>query len=86
MTRQEHNVRMARGWESKSVESQQEARESRQSDLGPEIADPVAAAARRTIELAKTRAEQDLPRARNAAHRAMLEQAIAALAAQLEQS
>ena len=77
---------MARGWESKSVESQQEARESRKADLGPEIADPVAAAARRTLELAKTRAEQDLARAKTDAQRAMLRQAIAALSAQLEQS
>lgn len=75
---------MARGFESKQVESQQADRESRGADLGPEIADPVAAAARRTLELAKARAEHDLANVRNPAHRAMLFQAIAAINAQLE--
>lgn len=75
---------MARGFESKQVESQQADRESRGADRQAEIPDPAAAAARRTLELAKTRAEHDLLNARNPAHRAMLEQAIAALTAQLE--
>ena len=76
---------MARGFESKQVESQQQDRDSRGADQ-QEIPDPVAAAKRRTIELARSRAEQDLLNARNPAHRAMLEQAIAALTAQLEQA
>jgi 4'-phosphopantetheinyl transferase EntD len=58
---------MARGWESKSVESQQES----------------AAAKRRaeqaTLKLARTRALADLQQACAPAHRAMLEQAIADL-------
>ena len=74
---------MARGFESKQVESQQQDRDSRGADQ-QEILDPVAAAARRTLELSLVRAEQDLTNARNPAHRAMLEQAIAALSAQLE--
>jgi hypothetical protein len=75
---------MARGFESKQVESQQADRESRGRDQQPEIGDPVAAAARRTLELSLARAQDDLTRARNQAHRAMLEQAVAALTAQLE--
>ena len=75
---------MARGFESKQVESQQQDRESRGADQQPEVADPAAAAARRTLELALMRANGDLLNARNPAHRAMLEQAIAALTAQLE--
>ena len=77
---------MARGFESKQVESQQQDREARQSNAQPEVGDPVAAAARRTLELALMRAHDDLKKARTPAHRAMLEQAIAALTAQLEQS
>jgi hypothetical protein len=76
---------MARGFESKQVESQQADREARGANQQPEIADPAAAAARRTLELALMRARDDLSKARTAAHRAMLEQAIAALTAQLEQ-
>ncbi len=75
---------MARGFESKQVESQQQDRESRGADQQPEVEDPAAAAARRTLELALMRAKGDLQNARNPAHRAMLEQAIAALGAQLE--
>lgn len=75
---------MARGFESKQVESQQADREARGADRQDEIQDPAAAAARRTLELALMRAQDDLTKARTAAHRAMLEQAIAALTAQLE--
>lgn len=75
---------MARGWESKSVEAQQEEHDARRADREPDPPDPVVAERRRTLELARSRAEQDLLNARNPAHRAMLEQAIAALAAQLE--
>ena len=75
---------MARGFESKQVESQQQDRESRWASQQTEVADPAAAAVRRTLELARARAIDDLKSARNAAHRAMLEQAILALDAQLE--
>ncbi len=77
---------MARGFESKQVESQQQDREARHANEQPEVGDPVAAAARRTLELALMRATDDLTKARTPAHRAMLEQAIAALTAQLELS
>ena len=79
-----YSVKMARGFESKQVESQQADRESRGRDRQAGVSDPVAAAARRTLELARARAEGDLKNARNPAHRAMLEEALASLTAQLE--
>ena len=71
---------MARGWESKSVESQQEAAE-RPRVTGPGVTAEQAArkAARETLMLARTRALADLQKACVPAHRAMLEQAIADL-------
>ncbi len=75
---------MARGWESKNVESQQEeAARSRQhvKALTPE--EQARQTRRHGLELARTRAEADLQRATAPAHRTMLEQAIAALDAQL---
>ena len=76
---------MARGWESKSIESQMEDRASRPvpRDAAPGV-DPRKAAARRTVELALARAEADLAASTTPAHRRMLEQAIAALSRQLE--
>jgi hypothetical protein len=72
---------MARGWESKSVEAQQEeAAEARRA--APPRADPEDArqrGERATLMLARTRALADLQRACVPAHRAMLEQAIAHL-------
>ena len=73
---------MARGWESKSVESQQEEsfRESEQRDfqqLSPEER------ARRerlaSLELSRTRTLDQLERATGAAHRAMLKRTLLAL-------
>ena len=75
---------MARGWESKSVEAQQEAATSRTRSK-PAI-DPAEAARqseRATLMLARTRALADLQRACVPAHRAMLEQAIADLDARI---
>jgi len=71
---------MARGWESKSVESQQADREAR-ADATPAISADEAGrvARRRTIELTRTRALADLAQARSPAHRQMLEAAIRAL-------
>lgn len=80
---------MARGFESKQVESQQqdrEARQARRDEIPAEFVDPAAAAARRTLELALMRAQDDLSKARTPAHRAMLDQAIAALKTQLERA
>jgi len=75
---------MARGFESKQVESQQEAAATRQRP-GPPVSreDAQRAAQRATLMLARTRALADLQHACAAAHRAMLEQAIADLDARL---
>ena len=71
---------MARGWESKAIESQQEsAAEARKPRP---VVNPAAAsrqAAHATLMLARTRALADLQAACAPAHRAMLEQAIAEL-------
>jgi hypothetical protein len=71
---------MARGWESKAVESQQEAAAVRQPRAGrfdPEEAQR--RAERATLMLARAKALADLQMACAPAHRAMLEQAIADL-------
>ena len=75
---------MARGFESKMVEFQQEeaARGRRKGETLS--ADEQARRARRAgLELARARAAADLARATAPAHRTMLEQALAALDAQL---
>ena len=75
---------MARGFESKDVEYQQAEAERAKSvrrALSPEERE--AGARRRTLELALARARSDLEGARSAAHRQMLEQAIAALEDQI---
>jgi hypothetical protein len=71
---------MARGWESKSVEAQQEEATSKRA-APPRVApeDARQRAERATLMLARTRALADLQRACVPAHRAMLEQAIADL-------
>ena len=71
---------MARGWESKSVEAQQDAANAPRTNT-PALTPAEAAkkAARATIMLARTRALSDLQKACVPAHRAMLEQAIADL-------
>ena len=71
---------MARGWESKSVEAQQDAASERKTTgaiVSPEVA--ARRAQRATLMLARTRALADLQHACAAAHRAMLERAIADL-------
>jgi DNA-binding MurR/RpiR family transcriptional regulator len=71
---------MARGWESKSIEAQQEAaaeRRTRTVAITPEEGSRLAE--RATLSLARTRALADLQCACAPAHRAMLEQAIADL-------
>jgi hypothetical protein len=71
---------MARGWESKSVESQQESAADSKRLLPPVTAEEAAKRTQRaTLMLARTRALSDLQRACAPAHRAMLEQAIADL-------
>jgi len=75
---------MARGWESKSVEAQQEAATNREG-TAPALSERDAAKRTRrdTLMLARTRALSDLQHACAPAHRAMLEQAIAELDRQL---
>lgn len=71
---------MARGWESKSVEAQQEAAaESTRRHPQTSAGDPAHRAERATLMLARTRALADLQGACAAAYRSMLEQAIADL-------
>lgn len=77
---------MARGWESKAIESQQEdaARDRvRKPDVTP--AQRADLERRRTLELTRARAAADLERATSAPHRRMLEQALAAIDEQLAQ-
>ena len=78
---------MARGFESKSVEAQQEEAARRTAASGPELSaeDRRIEQQRQLLELARTRARNDLNRATAPTHRLMLEQAIAALDLQIGQ-
>lgn len=77
---------MARGWESKSVEAQQE-----EAARGKAVARPltpgerVRVERRRTLELARARAQDDLSRATVPAHQQMLRRTLEALEAQLKE-
>lgn len=71
---------MARGWESKAIEAQQDAAAQASPQRGRITPEEAARASQRaTLMLARTRALSDLQRACVPAHRAMLEQAIADL-------
>lgn len=70
---------MARGWESKAIESQQDDARDPKARRAAAPIDP----ARRTLELARARVVADLERATQPAHRRMLEQALADLDAKL---
>jgi hypothetical protein len=75
---------MARGWESKNVESQQE--EAARARKRPRALSPEEQARqvkREGLELARARAAADLERASAPAHRQMLEQTLAAIETQL---
>ena len=76
---------MARGFESKSVEAQQEEAARAKKTTGPARSpeDRMIEQRRRTLELTRTRVRQDLNRASAPAHKRMLEQAIASLDQQL---
>jgi hypothetical protein len=75
---------MARGFESKMVEFQQEEAQRDRPKAAALTPDQQARLARRRgLELARARALADLERATVPAHRAMLQQAIAALDDQL---
>ena len=75
---------MARGWESKHIEAQQDeavragSGKARGHEEPPDIQ-----ARRRTLELARARAEADLLKACVPAHRDMLRQALEAIDEQL---
>jgi hypothetical protein len=75
---------MARGFESKQVEFQQEeAARGRQTKPGMTAEEKVRRERRQSLQLARSRATADLSRATVDGHRRMLEQAIASLDAQL---
>ena len=69
---------MARGWESKSVESQIEAAESRSSRARPELsADQLRIQREReSLELSRTRVLQDLAAATNPKYRELLNRSL----------
>lgn len=75
---------MARGFESKMVEFQQEeAARGRTKNDAMSTEEKARLSQRRNLELARARAVADLSRATAPAHKKMLEQAIAALDEQL---
>jgi hypothetical protein len=78
---------MARGWESKSIEAQQEEAAARRA-APPRVdhEDARQRGERATLMLARTRALADLQRACVPAHRAMLERAIADLDRRLREN
>jgi hypothetical protein len=74
---------MARGFESKSVASQQDERDQPTPERAP-IGDPVLLARRRRLELGRADVLRQLQTARAGAHREMLERARAALDEELQ--
>jgi hypothetical protein len=76
---------MARGFDSKFVEAQQEEA-TRPRTTGPAMShdERVSQERRRTLQLSRARAAADLSRATVPAHKRMLEEALAALDAQLQ--
>ena len=75
---------MARGWESKSIEAQQdEAERGKSKRRVLSEAERALEAKRRTLVMSRTRAADDLSRATAPQHRRMLEQTIAAIDEQL---
>jgi hypothetical protein len=77
---------MARGFESKSVEAQQEEAARGKVKARPQMTpeQQLMAQRRRVLELTRARARDDLSRATAPAHRKMLEKAIASLEQQLK--
>lgn len=75
---------MARGFDSKFVEAQQEEA-TRPKTIGPALTpeERIAADRRRALELSRARAAADLERASVPAHRKMLEEALKSLDAEL---
>jgi hypothetical protein len=82
----DYNEAMARGFDSKFVEAQQEEAERRSTPAKPAMTPEarIREEQRRALELTRTRTQQDLSRAVLPAHRRMLEEAMAALDKQIE--
>ncbi len=77
-----HNRAVARGWESKSVESQMESAESERAERAEPQLTPEQLARRRereSLELSRTRVLHDLESAQNPRYRRQLEAALAHL-------
>jgi hypothetical protein len=76
---------MARGWESKSIEAQQDEA-ARDRPRRPALTEEqlAIAARRRMLELTRARTADDLSRAAARHHREMLQQALAAIDDQLD--
>ena len=72
---------MARGWESKAIENQQQEAERRGAAAGPR--ESSATDRRRTLELARARTAGQLARARTQQQRDVLERVLADLDDQL---
>jgi hypothetical protein len=80
-----YNLVMARGWESKSVESQIESVENSndQESSEAEVEDGDLRRRRKALQLSRSRVLQQLQVSQNPRHREMLNQALADLEAQL---
>jgi hypothetical protein len=78
---------MARGFDSKFVEAQQEEAARGKTTVGHTLSpeERLSEQRRRTLQLTRTRTERDLNRATAPAHRDMLEQALAALDREIDQ-
>lgn len=79
---------MARGWESKAVEEQLNARDARGRDDAKEAkrlsdAERIRQSELGSLQLSRSRIASQLARATNPAHRQMLERALAALDEQI---
>jgi hypothetical protein len=79
---------MARGWESKAVEAQQQDLNTSRRKAGAPLSPAQRAALerRRTLELARARTAADLGASTSPAHRVMLEQALRAIDEQLRRT
>ena len=87
MTNDQRLTNMARGFESKDVEFQQSEAERPKSAKRMLSAEEREAQTRRlTLKLALSKAEGDLRVTQSAAHRQMLEQAVAALREQIRRT
>jgi len=76
-------IPMARGWESKSVESQQESRDARSADTGDRT-ELETRRKRESIELSRRRVASELAKSRSDVHRAALENALRHLDGELQ--